>query len=71
MMARRPKRPIKAAENGAMRPNNMMRSARADEIVAVDQPNSTCSGRMRAPGSPMAPAVVSIVRKVRVATTQA
>ena len=33
----------------------MMRRARADEIVAVDQPYSACNGRMRAPGSPMAP----------------
>ena len=62
---------MKAAEKGAMRPNSRMRSASADEIVAVDQPYSAWSGRISAPGSPMAPAVVSMARKVSAATTQA
>ena len=69
--ARSPNRIMKAAEKGAIRPNSMTRSASADEIVAVDQPYSPWSGRMSAPGRPMAPAVVSMVRKVRAATTQA
>ena len=40
MTRRRPKRLNRAAENGAMRPNSMMRKASAEEIVAVDQPYS-------------------------------
>ena len=44
--------------------------ASADEISAVSQPNSRCSGRMSTPGAPTAPAVASMVRKVTAATTQ-
>ncbi len=69
--ARRPKRSMKAAEKGAIRPKSMMRRASADEIAAVDQPYSSWSGRISAPGRPMAPAVVSMVRNVSATTTQA
>jgi hypothetical protein len=53
-----------------MRPNNNNRIAMADEMAAVDQPNSRCSGRSSTPGAPTAPAVTSIVRKVVATTTQ-
>ena len=48
----------------------MIRSASAEEIAAVPQPNSALSGKMSAPGSPIAPAVVSSMTKVTAATTQ-
>jgi len=40
------------------------RIARAEEMAAVDQPNSRCSGSSHTPGAPTAPAVTNIVRKV-------
>jgi len=42
----------------------------ADEMAAVGQPNSRCSGRSSAPGAPTAPAVTGIVRMVAETTTQ-
>jgi hypothetical protein len=61
---------MNAAANGPMSPNNSSRSARAEEIAAVDQPNSRCSGNSKTPGAPTAPAVTSMVRKVVATTTQ-
>jgi hypothetical protein len=53
-----------------MRPNSSNRTAMAEEMAAVDQPNSRCSGSSSTPGAPTAPAVTSIVRKVAATTTQ-
>jgi hypothetical protein len=39
------------------------------EIPATSQPNSFDSGRISAPGSPMAPAVVSVVTNVTATIT--
>ena len=61
---------ISAAANGAMMPNRKKRTASAAEISEVDQPNSFCSGMMKMPGAPTAPAMISPERKVAPATTQ-
>lgn len=61
---------MSAAAKGPMKPKSAMRTARAEEMAASVQPKSAFRGRMRAPGSPMAPAVVSIVTKARATTTQ-
>ena len=53
-----------AAANGAIRPNRMKRIDSAEEISAVLQPNSFCSGTMNTPGAPTVPAEISAVRKV-------
>jgi hypothetical protein len=65
-----PKRFMKAAENGPIRPNSPNRTARANEMSAFDQPNSACSGSIITPAEPKTPAVASIVRKVAIATAQ-
>jgi hypothetical protein len=67
---RTPKRFMKAAAKGAISPNSSSRTASADEISEVAQPNSFCSGRISTPGAPTAPAVTSMVRKVTAATAQ-
>ena len=67
---RTPKRLMKAAANGAIRPYSASRTASATEIWAVLQPNSFSSGWMMTPGAPIAPAVASMTRKVAPATTQ-
>jgi hypothetical protein len=67
---RMPKRLMNAAANGPMSPNSTRRVARAEEIAAVDQPNSRCSGSSSTPGAPTAAAVTSMVRKVVATTTQ-
>ena len=61
---------ISAAANGAMMPNRKKRIASAAEISEFDQPNSCCSGMMKMPGAPTAPAMISPDRKVAPATTQ-
>ena len=48
----------------------MKRTASAEEISAVVQPNSFCSGTMNTPGAPTVPAVISAVRKVTPTITQ-
>ncbi len=71
MITRRtPKRFMNAAANGPNKPNSKMRSASAEEICALSQPNSCSSGTISTPGVPMAPAVTSMVRKVTATTTQ-
>ena len=64
-----PNRFMKAAANGPSSPKSTRRIAKADEMSDVDHPNSVCSGPIRTPGAPTAPAVTSIVRKVTLATT--
>ena len=59
-----------AAANGAISPNRMKRIDNAEEISAVVQPNSFCSGTMNTPGAPTAPALISAVRKVTPTITQ-
>jgi hypothetical protein len=61
---------MNAAANGPMSPNSSNRIARAEEMAAVDQPNSRCSGSSNTPGAPTAPAVTSMVKKVAATTTQ-
>jgi hypothetical protein len=41
----------------------MKRIDSAEEIYAVVQPNSFCSGTMKTPGAPTVPALISAVRK--------
>jgi hypothetical protein len=65
-----PNRLRNTAANGAISPNSTNRSAIAEEISAVSQPNSFSSGTIRMPGAPSAPAVTSMVRNVTPTTTQ-
>src|SRR5471032_2804336 len=51
---RSPKRSIRMAENGPIRPNSTKRTASADEICSVSQPNSLLKGCIMAPGRPSA-----------------
>lgn len=67
---RMPKRFMKAAAKGPIRPKSSRRMAKAPEISAADQPNSCCRGPISTPGAPTAPAVTSMVRKAVPATTQ-
>ena len=60
-----------AAANGAINPNRMKRIDSAEEISAVVQPNSCCSGTMNTPGAPTVPAETSAVKKVTATITQA
>ena len=48
----------------------MKRIDSAEEISAVVQPNSFCSGTMNTPGAPTVPAVISAVKKVTATMTQ-
>ncbi len=68
---RTPKRSIRIAENGAIRPNSAKRNARMDEIWSVSQPISRVSGLRKAPGRPSAAEVVSITQKVMAAISHA
>src|SRR5471030_1199956 len=67
---RSPKRSIRMAENGPIRPNSTKRTASADEICSVSQPNSLLKGCIMAPGRPSAADEVSAVRKVMATMTQ-
>ena len=67
---RTPKRFMKAAANGPMRPNRANRIASAEEISDGFQPNSFSSGTINTPGAPTAPAVTSMVRNVATTTAQ-
>ena len=68
--ARTPNRFMKAAANGPNNPNSMRRSASADEICSVSQPNSFSSGTISTPGVLIAAAVTMVVRKVTATMTQ-
>ena len=48
----------------------MNRIDSAEEISAVVQPNSCCSGTMKTPGAPTVPALISAVKKVTPTITQ-
>ena len=61
---------MNAAANGPNNPNSMRRSASAEEICSVFQPNSSCSGTMSTPGVLMAAAVTTVVSMVTPITTQ-
>ncbi len=67
---RMPKRLSSAAAKGAIRPNSIRRTARAEEMSAVAQPNSCCRGTIITPGALSDPAVASMVRKVAATTAQ-
>ena len=61
---------MSAAAKGAIRPNRMKRIDSAEEISAVVQPNSCCSGTMKTPGAPTVPAVIKVVKNVTPTITQ-
>ena len=61
---------MSAAANGAIKPNKMKRIDSAEDISAVDQPNSRCRGTMKTPGAPTVPAVIKAVKKVTPTITQ-
>ncbi len=48
----------------------MKRIDSAEEISALLQPNSFCSGTMNTPGAPTVPAEISAARKVTPTITQ-
>ena len=68
---RTPKRSIRAAANGAVRPNRVMLTDIASPTVPCDQPNSWCSGVIITPGTERKPAAPRIATKLTAATTQA
>ena len=68
---RMPKRSIRAAANGAVRPYRARFTETAAPIVPRDQSNSACSGSMRRPGTERKAAAPMIVTKVTAATNQA
>lgn len=47
---RMPNCSMRAAANGAVSPNSSRSTLTASETVAVDQPSSSCSGRISTPG---------------------
>ena len=59
------------AANGPIRPYSMKRTASANEILAVVQPNSRLMGFRNAPGNPNAAEETNMVRKAIPITTQA
>jgi hypothetical protein len=61
---RTPKRSIREAENGAVRPKSSSPIDTASETVARDQPNSCCNGTISTPGVARKPAVVISVTNV-------
>ena len=68
---RTPKRSIRAAANGAVRPNSVMLTDMASPTVPWDQPNSWCRGFIITPGTERKPAAPRIAMKLTAATTQA
>ena len=68
---RTPNRSIRAAANGAVRPNSVMLTDIASPTVPCDQPNSWCSGAIITPGTERNPAAPRIAMKLTAATTQA
>ncbi|MNT56831.1 hypothetical protein D3C72_1941650 [compost metagenome] len=71
MTLRKPKRSIRMAANGPIKPNSTKRTARAEEICSASQPNSRLRGCINAPGKPSAADEVNAVRKVMATMTQA
>ena len=68
---RTPRRSIRAAANGAVRPNSVMLTDMASPTVPCDQPNSWCRGFIITPGTERKPAAPRIAMKLTAATTQA
>ena len=67
---RMPKRSYRPAANGPPRPYSTRLIATAAEIVARDQPNSSCSGTINTPTVDRNPAAVTSVRNETAAITQ-
>ena len=61
---------MNAAANGPNNPNSMRRSANAEEICSLFQPNSFSSGTISTPGVLMAAAVTTVVSNVTPTMTQ-
>ncbi len=68
---RMPNRFIRAAANGAVSPNSIRFTDTATEMVPRDQPNSSCSGSISAPGVARKPAAPTSATKDTAATHQA
>jgi hypothetical protein len=68
---RRPKRPIRAAANGPIRPKRTRFTDAAAAIVAFDQPNSSSRGPISTPGVLRNPDAAISVTAVTAKTTQA
>ncbi len=66
-----PKRSMRAAANGAVRPNRTRFTPTASESVPRDQPNSSWSGTIRTPGAARKPAAPSRATNATAATGQA
>ena len=65
------KRSIKAAANGAVRPNNSTLILIAAEIVDLDQPKASWSGTINTDGADRYPALAARVKKVTPKANQA
>ena len=68
---RTPKRSIRAAANGEIRPKSIRLSDTAEPMSPCDQPNSSCSGSISTPGTDRKAAAPTSVTKATAATTQA
>jgi len=68
---RSPKRSIRAAAKGPVRPNRMRLIETATEMMARFQPNSFCSGTIRTLGVARNPAAPISATNVTAATTHA
>src|SRR4051812_12461392 len=66
-----PKRSMRAAAKGAVRPKSRRLIETAAEIVPSDQPNSSCSGWISTPGVARKPAAPTRAMKATTATDQA
>ena len=66
-----PKRSIKAAANGAVRPNSRIFIATASEISSRDQLKASSSGTTKTEGADLKPAVATNVKNVTAAANQA
>src|SRR5690348_17335566 len=62
---------MSAAANGAVNPKRMRFVDTAAEMVAVDQPNSSCNGWIRTPGVARKPAAPTSATSATAATDQA
>ncbi len=68
---RMPKRSISAAANGAVSPYSTRFTETAAEMLARDQPKSSCSGSIRIDGAARKLAAPTRARKATTATNQA
>ena len=68
---RTPKRSIRAAANGEIRPKSIRLSDTAEPMSPCDQPNSSWSGSISTPGTERNAAAPTRVTKATAATTQA